>query len=136
MARATGDEERGGSASGTGLRVYLGRLDPGQREALVAGRVVEVDDPALAEVVVAPGVALVPPGLGQAGLGDQFALTPREDEILGYLADGWSNYEIASRLRISTATVKFHLVNLYAKLGVGRRTEAVREGYRLGMVEL
>ncbi len=61
-------------------------------------------------------------------------LTPREREILEYLADGWSNSEIADRLELSLRTVKFHLESLFRKLGVKRRTEAVREGWRLGLL--
>jgi DNA-binding NarL/FixJ family response regulator len=61
-------------------------------------------------------------------------LTPREAEILGYLADGWSNAEIADRLGLRERTIKFHLGSLYAKLGVTRRTEAIREGFNLGLV--
>ncbi len=62
------------------------------------------------------------------------ALSPREREILEYLADGWSNAEIASVLRIAERTVRFHLEGLYAKLGVSRRGEAVREAVIRGLV--
>jgi DNA-binding CsgD family transcriptional regulator len=62
------------------------------------------------------------------------ALSPREMEILDYLADGWSNAEIASALRIGSRTVRFHLEGIYAKLGVSRRGEAVREAVGLGLV--
>ena len=58
----------------------------------------------------------------------------REVEILEYLADGWSNAEIASVLRIGVRTVRFHLEGIYAKLGVVRRGEAVREALRAGLV--
>lgn len=59
-------------------------------------------------------------------------LTDREAEVLAYLADGWSNEEIADRLAIGVRTVRFHLDHLYRKLGVGRRTEAVREAVTRG----
>lgn len=59
-------------------------------------------------------------------------LTDREAEVLSYLADGWSNEEIADRLGIGTRTVRFHLDHVYRKLGVGRRTEAVREAVTRG----
>lgn len=62
-------------------------------------------------------------------------LSPRETEILEYLADGWSNAEIASVLRIGERTVRFHLEGLYAKLGVSRRGEAVREAFLQGLVK-
>ncbi len=52
--------------------------------------------------------------------------------MLAYLADGWSNDEIADRLGIGVRTVRFHLDRLYRKLGVSRRTEAVREAVSRG----
>jgi DNA-binding NarL/FixJ family response regulator len=55
----------------------------------------------------------------------QQPLTPREQEILRLLADGWSNAEIAERLSIKEPTVKSHLWRLYRKIGVGSRTAAV-----------
>lgn len=63
-------------------------------------------------------------------------LTPREAEVLSYLADGWSNEEIADRLGIGARTVRYHLDGLYRKLGVGRRTEAVREAITRGYLRL
>ena len=63
-------------------------------------------------------------------------LPPREVEILGYLAEGWSNAEIASVLGIGVRTVRFHLANLYGALGVVRRGEAVREALRRGIIKL
>ncbi len=73
------------------------------------------------------------PHAASAGRDDP-GLSPRELEILEYLADGWSNAEIASVLGIGLRTVRFHLEGLYAKLGSSRRGEAVREGLRLGLV--
>jgi NarL family two-component system response regulator LiaR len=55
-----------------------------------------------------------------------FNLTNREQEVLSLVADGFSNAEIAYRLKISQFTVKNHVSNLLTKLGVGNRTEAVR----------
>ena len=52
-------------------------------------------------------------------------LTPRQHEILGYLAKGLSNRDIASLLDISEDGVKFHLRTLFSKLGAATRTEAV-----------
>lgn len=51
-------------------------------------------------------------------------LTPREGDILALLAEGLTNAQIARRLEVSGNTVKFHLQNLYLKLGVANRTEA------------
>jgi DNA-binding CsgD family transcriptional regulator len=55
---------------------------------------------------------------------DGRALTPREREILAMVAGGGSNKEIANSLFVSAATVRKHLENIYAKLGVHSRTEA------------
>jgi len=65
---------------------------------------------------------------------DRRRLSRRELEILDYLIDGWSNAEIASALRLKVRTVRFHLEGIYAKLGVARRGEAVRETLRLGLL--
>ncbi|MEK7953979.1 response regulator transcription factor [Luteolibacter soli] len=52
-------------------------------------------------------------------------LTPREEEILGCLTSGLVNKEIGDRLAVSCDTVRYHLKNIYAKLSVRTRTEAV-----------
>lgn len=51
-------------------------------------------------------------------------LTAREREIVGLVAEGKTNAQIAAQLWVSPSTVKKHLENVYAKLGVGRRTAA------------
>lgn len=53
------------------------------------------------------------------------ALTKRELEVLQLVADGLSNQQISKQLFLSQATVKSHLVHIYAKLGVDSRTSAV-----------
>jgi DNA-binding NarL/FixJ family response regulator len=64
------------------------------------------------------------------------ALTAREQEILEMIAEGMSNRTIASRLGISSQTVKFHVASILAKLGAGSRTEAVTFGLRQGLIAL
>jgi len=54
-----------------------------------------------------------------------YNLTDREHEILALLVEGLTNPEIAQRLAVKNSTVKFHLGNLYSKLGISTRTEAV-----------
>jgi two-component system, NarL family, nitrate/nitrite response regulator NarL len=62
-------------------------------------------------------------------------LTEREAEILRLLAEGLSSAEIASRLIVSTTTVKTHLRNLYYKLEVSDRAAAVAQAMRGGLLE-
>jgi LuxR family maltose regulon positive regulatory protein len=61
-------------------------------------------------------------------------LSPRELEVLHLLADGLSNQEIAGRLYLSLRTIKFHTSNIYGKLGVKSRTEAIARGRALGLL--
>jgi len=63
-------------------------------------------------------------------------LTRRELEVLQLAAKGHSNKEIANELVLSVPTVKAHLVNIFNKLGVGSRTEAVLYGLRMGWLVL
>lgn len=63
-------------------------------------------------------------------------LTDRESEVLGLLAKGLANKQIAVALGISEHTVKFHVSSIYSKLNVTNRTEAVREGLRGGWIAL
>jgi pimeloyl-ACP methyl ester carboxylesterase/DNA-binding CsgD family transcriptional regulator len=60
------------------------------------------------------------------GMGQEFAeLTRRERELLEHVAQGLNNAQIAARLTLSTKTVKNHLTNVFAKLGVRHRAEAI-----------
>jgi LuxR family maltose regulon positive regulatory protein len=62
-------------------------------------------------------------------------LSAREIEILRLVAKGLSNAQIAERLVIALATAKRHMQNIYGKLGVNSRMQAVAEGRRRGMIE-
>jgi DNA-binding NarL/FixJ family response regulator len=66
---------------------------------------------------------------GEAGL------TERELEILRAVGEGKSNREIGKQLWLAEQTVKFHLTNIYRKLGVSSRTEALRWAYGHGVVD-
>ncbi len=87
------------------------------------------------------GVATVAgPGGGTGGEGAPrqsggAVLTDRELTILKLVAEGLSNLDIANRLFVTEQTVKFHLSNIYRKLGVGNRTEATRYAYRAKLIE-
>jgi len=64
------------------------------------------------------------------------ALTPREVEVLGMLAEGLGNKTVARRLGISEHTVKFHVGSIFSKLNASSRTEAVTIGARQGLIML
>jgi DNA-binding NarL/FixJ family response regulator len=90
------------------------------------------------EAVLAPAVAArlmnrvrVPAAPDAAG-GEQ--ISQRELEVLELVASGATNREAAARLFISEATVKTHLLHIYAKLGVSDRASAVAAGYNRGLL--
>ena len=62
-------------------------------------------------------------------------LSDRELEILRLIADGSTNREAAARLFISEATIKTHVLHVYAKLGVNDRAAAVAAGFRRGLLD-
>ncbi len=64
----------------------------------------------------------------------QLGLTRREREVLGLLAAGKSNKEIAGKLGLSPNTVKTHIANLYDKLQAVRRTDAVSRARALRLI--
>jgi DNA-binding NarL/FixJ family response regulator len=66
---------------------------------------------------------------------DDVGLTEREVAILRALGDGMSNKQIAGQMWLAEQTVKFHLTNLYRKLNVSTRAEAVNAAYRRGLLE-
>jgi len=99
----------------------------------------DLDPSRLTEAIrtIGAGGSLLDPGLTSSLLGrlrkgaathpadDEFAqLTPQEDRILDFIADGLTNREIAERLRLSEKTVKNYVSQIYSKLNVERRSQA------------
>lgn len=71
---------------------------------------------------------------GDTGFQPLEALTEREREILVFLANGVSNKEMARRVFVSENTIKFHLKNIYSKLGVGSRLQAINAARQMGLL--
>jgi DNA-binding NarL/FixJ family response regulator len=65
---------------------------------------------------------------------DMCRLTPRELDVLRAVAEGQSNAQIGRQLWVTEQTVKFHLSNIYRKLGVSNRTEAMRRAITRGLI--
>jgi DNA-binding CsgD family transcriptional regulator len=65
---------------------------------------------------------------------ESLGITDREFDVLGLMAAGRSNKEIANQLDVSPNTVKTHVARLFEKLGAGRRTAAVRSARELGLI--
>jgi len=63
-----------------------------------------------------------------------FSMLPREIEILQYLAQGLSNKEIAFKLQVKEKTIKNYLNNIFVKLSVTNRTQAVLKAIKLGLI--
>jgi DNA-binding CsgD family transcriptional regulator len=64
----------------------------------------------------------------------RLGLSPRELEVLQLIAEGLSNQEIAARLFVSLNTVKTHSANLFVKLDVRRRTQAIEKARKLNLI--
>lgn len=122
------------------MRVLLVGL-PGERQQLRArlpagGVEVVAEFPTLgaARAAALDADAVVMAGRGPDATAIDDPLTPREVEVLPWLAEGMSNKAIARRLGISDQTVKFHVAAICGKLGAVNRTEAVRLAIRRGLV--
>jgi DNA-binding NarL/FixJ family response regulator len=107
--------------TGVGASAYL--LKTSSSEHLVAAVRAAALDPSSENAVVGMPRSM----LEGTQEGVESVLTGRELEIVLLAARGLSNYQIASSLRLSEATVKRHLANVYPKMGVGSRGEAAKE---------
>lgn len=79
------------------------------------------------------GIALLEAG-GSTRSTRGVRLTPTEIKVLSLIAQGHSSKEAADRLVVSKRTVDFHLVNVYDKLQVNNRIQALRAATRLGLI--
>lgn len=114
----------------------LGAIEAGAsgyllKDAPPAELVAAVRAAAAGESALAPAVAA---RLMERLRAPRVSLSAREIEVLRLVADGASNADVATRLHISDATVKSHLVHVFSKLGVASRTAAVRESRSLGIL--
>jgi DNA-binding NarL/FixJ family response regulator len=107
--------------TGVGASAYV--VKSSSAEHLVAAMRAAVLDPEGGNVVVGMPTAMIE----RADEGSEGPLTGRELEILLLASQGLSNSRVASALHIAEATVKRHLANVYQKMGVGNRAQAMRE---------
>ena len=133
------------AAAGVRIVVLLGRA-PRETLAELLGVAVDgllsrsIDGPDLVRAVarVMAGERYVDPVLLTGDAPDEefepMALTAREREVLGLLASGCSNREIASTLFVSLPTVKTHLAHIYDKLDARNRNEALGRAMTLGLL--
>lgn len=115
-------------AIGAGASGYLLKAAP--EEELLAG----IRAVAAGEVALAPSVSRVLVRRAAQPVAPVPALSPRELDVLRLVAEGLSNRAIADRLYVGEATVKTHLLHVFAKLAVDDRTRAVTRAMELGIL--
>jgi non-specific serine/threonine protein kinase len=118
------------------LRAALGEAAFAAAEA--AGRKLSIEETIAEATAIAPEAEAEPARQAEAArperiAADQHGLTAREIEILGLLAQGRSNREIAEELFISPRTAGTHVANLCGKLGVHNRAAAAARAFQIGL---
>src|SRR6266508_3306775 len=100
--------------------------------------ILDADLPQVAQILqaVINQLAQHQPGTLSADEVSQEALSARELEVLGLLCQGRADKEIAQTLYLSVRTVNSHVSHVYAKLGVGTRTEAMHVAFQRGLVDV
>ncbi|MGC8801169.1 MAG: response regulator transcription factor [Chloroflexus sp.] len=112
--------------AGASLRMILHQLSARQRLPAYGEYILsrlDQDEPLPVSMPITPAPSTLPEPLSQ-----------REIEVLRLMAEGRSNHEIAASLVIAVSTVKSHINNIFNKLGVASRTQAVARGRRLGLI--
>jgi len=110
--------------------------DISTHDLIKAIRAVHVGESVLHPAIARKVVDYFAKRAGGQGEGDLNELTRRELEVLRLAARGMTNREIAGALAISVRTVQVHLSNIFGKLGVSSRTEAVLHALRKGWITL
>ena len=105
------------------LGIWLGIRLSGRQKTTISNKVV-------APAAIPASQSFAPNDRKRGELG----ITPRELEILGLVAQGLSNREIAGKLFVSENTVKTHCSRTFEKLGARRRTQAVQLGKQFGLL--
>jgi DNA-binding NarL/FixJ family response regulator len=104
--------------------------------AYVLKTVNPLDLPAVIRQAAEGTVYYAPPSAADPPAKDTGDLTEREREILGAVMRGLSNKAISQEFWVTEQTVKFHLSNVYRKLGVPNRTAAARFAHEHGLIEV
>jgi DNA-binding NarL/FixJ family response regulator len=117
-----------------GARGYLTK-DAGAEEILAAVQAVARGDAALDPAVQHHVLAALTTASESPAPSLPDELTPREAEVLGLIAEGLTNTEIAARLVVSAATVKSHVNHIFAKIGARDRAQAVVYAYSHGLTD-
>ena len=116
------------AAAFAALGIWLGLKLTAKRQSLVVKSMDVKEAP-----ILAPN-APRDPFVADERKREDLGITRRELEILGLIAQGMSNREIAEKLYVSENTVKTHCSRVFDKLGAKRRTQAVQIGKELGLL--
>lgn len=114
------------------LDIASGHLALGERER--AGAELEAAEKLLETLGAAPDLCRLRALRGERPAGGATGLTPRECEVLGRMAEGLTNRQIAHELGLSPKTVNRHVENIFNKLGVASRAAAVATAMKAGAI--
>jgi len=126
VVSASDDPQRVEDAFASGASAYVLKRAPSDDIASAIRQLFDTSIFYSATRVTATQIAIVPDA--------EADLTRREREILAFVAEGRTNREVAKLLWVTEQTVKFHLANVYRKLGVANRTQASRWAHSHGLV--